>query len=136
MHATCVAIAGRGLLITGPSGSGKSALALQLMALGADLVADDRVRLVRRGAIVTAEAPAAIRGLIEARGLGILGAAACGPVPVAAVLALDQVETARLPERRETEVLGLRFPLLRHPGTGHFAAALIQYLKGGRQDGA
>ena len=50
LHATCVAVDGRGLLILGPSGSGKSALALQLIALGAQLVADDRTRVSRRGA--------------------------------------------------------------------------------------
>jgi len=46
-HATTVAVAGRGLMIEGPSGSGKSALALELMAFGAELVADDRTRVAR-----------------------------------------------------------------------------------------
>ena len=45
LHATCIAWQGRGVLIRGPSGSGKSALALGLMAHGAVLVADDRVKL-------------------------------------------------------------------------------------------
>jgi len=44
IHASCVAVDGKGLLITGASGSGKSALALQLMAFGAHLIADDRVK--------------------------------------------------------------------------------------------
>ncbi len=45
VHASCVAFGGAGVLILGPSGSGKSALALALMGLGAALVADDRVLL-------------------------------------------------------------------------------------------
>ena len=40
LHASCVAVAGRAVLITGPSGSGKSSLALTLLAHGAALVAD------------------------------------------------------------------------------------------------
>ena len=51
VHASCVARDGRAVLIRGASGSGKSGLALQLMALGAGLVADDRTRLWREGDI-------------------------------------------------------------------------------------
>ena len=47
LHASCIAVHGRGVLILGPSGAGKSSLALQLMALGADLVADDMIEPVR-----------------------------------------------------------------------------------------
>ena len=53
MHASCVAVQGKGVLILGPSGAGKSSLALQLMALGADLVADDRTEIsVQNGAAI------------------------------------------------------------------------------------
>lgn len=56
LHASCVALDGRGLLILGPSGSGKSALALELMALGADLVADDRTEIEGQGPDLVAAA--------------------------------------------------------------------------------
>ena len=93
LHASCVAVAGRGLLIAGASGSGKSALALDLMAFGATLVADDRVCLQRAGAALLASAPPTIAGLIEARGIGLLRArAVTAPVPVAALIDLDRVE--------------------------------------------
>ena len=98
VHASCVALDGRGLLITGDSGSGKSGLALQLMALGALLVADDRVELKMSGNKVTAHSPANIRGLIEARGLGLLRADTVGPVALAYVVDLNRTETARLPD--------------------------------------
>ena len=71
VHGSCVALTGKGLLITGRSGSGKSALCLQMVALGAELVADDRVQLRREEGQILARAPAAIAGLIEARGIGI-----------------------------------------------------------------
>ena len=71
--------AGAALLILGASGRGKSALALGLMAAGATLVADDRTHLhARRRRQLVASAPAAIAGLIEARGIGILKAEALG----------------------------------------------------------
>src|SRR5262245_61986603 len=75
VHGSAVAWGGRGLLILGASGRGKSALALALTATGAALVADDRVEIVRRGRALVARAPAALAGLVEARGIGIL------PVP-------------------------------------------------------
>ena len=61
LHASCVAVKGRALLITGPSGTGKSALALQMMALGADLVADDQTLLQPRAGKLIATAPPAAR---------------------------------------------------------------------------
>lgn len=68
VHACCVAWNGDGVLISGPPGSGKSELALRLMDVGFDLVADDRVLL--DGAV--ASAPERLAGLIEVRGVGIL----------------------------------------------------------------
>ena len=64
LHGSAVALEGRGLLILGASGTGKSALALRMMAHGARLVADDRVVLARRGDALIASAPPALRGTI------------------------------------------------------------------------
>ena len=73
VHASCVAAGERGLLIMGKSGAGKSALALQLIAFGAALVADDRVALTIEDDTLIARCPGqAIRGMIEARGFGLL----------------------------------------------------------------
>ncbi|MFW8635016.1 HPr kinase/phosphorylase [Cribrihabitans pelagius] len=134
LHASCVALGGRGLLIAGASGSGKSALALELMAYGAALVADDRVLLEARDGQLAARAPSATKGLIEARGVGLLRAAACGPVPVAALVDLDDVEDARLPVQQTTLILGVRLIRLRRAEGAHFAPALLQYLKCGALD--
>lgn len=133
VHATCIALRGRGLLITGASGSGKSALALQLMALGAQLVADDQVILEAGPGGVTAIVPDPISGLIEARGIGILTATPAGPVRLGLAVDLDHAESERLPPRRETRLLGQSVPLLYRVDASHFAASLIQFLAHGRQ---
>ncbi|MFB9148349.1 HPr kinase/phosphorylase [Roseovarius ramblicola] len=131
VHASCVAQAGRAALIRGAAGSGKSGLALRLIALGADLVADDRTRLWRAGAQVMADAPATIRGRIEARGVGLLRLPAAGPCPLALAIDLDREETGRLPPLRETRVAGAALPLVHGSGHAHFPAAILLYLKFG-----
>jgi HPr kinase/phosphorylase len=132
LHASAVALGGRAALITGPAGSGKSALALDLMATGARLVADDGVLLVRDGDRVLARAPAPIRGLIEARGVGLLRADPLDDVPVAVVVDLGRTEADRLPPFRTIDLLGIALPLLHKVASPHFTAAVRQYLAGGR----
>ncbi len=132
LHASAVALQGRALLITGPSGSGKSGLALALMALGARLVSDDRTLILPRPeGPPLAAAPDPIRGMIEARFLGLLAADPAPPTPIAAVLDLATTETERLPPARVTDLAGPPLPLLHKAETPHFPAALIQYLRGG-----
>ncbi|GAA6199634.1 serine kinase [Aquicoccus sp. SU-CL01552] len=133
LHASCVALAGRGLLIAGASGRGKSSLALRMMALGATLVADDRVALRRSGDAVLAAAPPAISGMVEARGLGLLHADPTGPIPVFALLDLDRDETDRLPPARHRDLLGRPVILLFRVEAPHFPAALVQFLKTGQR---
>lgn len=71
LHASCVARGADAVLLLGPPGSGKSDLALRLIGGGWTLVADDQCVLRPQGNTVRAEAPAALRGLLEVRGLGI-----------------------------------------------------------------
>ncbi|WGW05174.1 HPr kinase/phosphorylase [Tropicibacter oceani] len=135
LHASAVAVDGRAILIRGASGSGKSSLALALMALGAQLVADDRVIVTARdGGAPWLAAPATIAGLIEARGLGILRAEAVDGAELALVIDLDETETDRLPPKRETVVMNRAVPLLHLCETAYFPAAVLQYIKGGRRD--
>jgi HPr kinase/phosphorylase len=68
IHASCAARDGAAVLVTGPSGSGKSDLVLRLLDHGFTLVADDRVILTDN----VATAPDVLKGLLEVRGLGIL----------------------------------------------------------------
>jgi HPr kinase/phosphorylase len=132
LHASAVAWAGRAALILGPSGAGKSALALQLMAHGATLVADDRVEVSRRGARLIAACPPAIRGLVEARGVGLLRADSLAEAELALAVDLSATESERLPPLREFTLMGIVLPLVHRGESGHFPAAVLQYLKGGR----
>lgn len=134
LHATCVSVDGRGLLITGPSGSGKSSLALALMAYGARLVADDRTILHLRGGMLWASCPPALRGMIEARGLGLLNAAAESGASVVLAVDLSVSETERLPPHRNVTYLGRTVDLVHAQQTPHFPAALLHYLKEGRRE--
>lgn len=135
VHASCVAAHGRGLLIRGASGSGKSSLALALMALNARLIADDRTILqLSEDDRVMASAPAPLRGLIEARGIGLLNAEVAEQVALDLVVDLDHTEADRLPPLRHTRLLGRKLPLLYRVENIHFASMLMQYLKAGRQE--
>lgn len=131
VHGTAVCAGTGALLILGRSGAGKSTLALRLIALGASLVADDRVVLTARpGGPPRVSAPARLGGLIEARGVGLLRLEAAGPSVLAAILDLDKTETARLPPRREIRLLGAPVRLFHNPGMEHGAEAMLLYLRG------
>jgi hypothetical protein len=97
IHASCVALGGKGVLLLGPSGAGKSDLALRLTDRGATLVADDRTILFIAKGALHAKAPASIKGLLEIRGLGIVKRPVRGSIKIALVVRLGR-EGARLPK--------------------------------------
>ncbi len=134
LHASCVAVpvpatGWRAILILGAAGSGKSSLALQLLALGARLVSDDRTQLTRAGTgTLWASAPPALRGRIEWRGVGLLPAHALdGAVAVAAV-DLDSPAPARLPAPTRATLLDVALPCLHKPDSSAVAAGLWHYM--------
>jgi HPr kinase/phosphorylase len=132
LHASTVALGARAVAITGASGSGKSGLALQLMAYGALLVADDRTLITPRDGRLIATAPNPIRGRIEARGVGLLRAETLAEAALVLAVDLDRDETERLPPTRQVEWCGIAVPLVLRVQNVHFAAAIWQYLKAGR----
>jgi hypothetical protein len=109
LHATCVAIAGRGVLIAGRSGAGKSDLALRLIDRGAALVSDDYTLVAAAGGRLLASAPATISGRLEIRGVGIVALAAARDVPVCLLADLDSAPE-RMPEPTTTVIAGLDLP--------------------------
>lgn len=130
LHASAVALENRGLLIRGKTGSGKSTLALQLIGLGATLIADDRVVCTPRDGVLFLSVPDAIRGRIEARGLGLLAAPSATAI-ARAVVDLDRTETERLPYGREIVIAGVPLPLLSKVESPAFPTMLRLWLHGG-----
>lgn len=108
VHASAVAIAGRGVLILGASGRGKSDLALRLIDRGAVLIADDQVELAARGGRLEACAPATIHGKLEVRGVGIVDCDAVA-APIALVVDLDGAPE-RMPEPGALTLEGIAVP--------------------------
>lgn len=129
LHGTSVSWQGQGVLILGSSGGGKSSLALHLMALGCDLVADDQSEVFERQGHLIATCPKAIKNQIEARGFGILDAKAAPETQLVCVIDLDIPEKNRLPKRHIKEIWGVKLQLFHNPGTGALPFALLQYLK-------
>ena len=112
VHASTVALAGRAVMISGPSGSGKSDLALRLMDRGFKLVSDDQTLVRRDGERLIASAPPNIAGKIEVRGIGIIEVEAVVDVPVALLVELTS-DIQRLPDdARERPILGIALPLV------------------------
>ena len=113
IHGTCVLLSGIGVLLLGKSGSGKSDLALRLIDGGALLIADDRVELCMEDGRLIATAPAALAGLLEMRGVGILTVPAASRAAVGLVVDLvphDRVE--RMPEPNTVSILDAALPHL------------------------
>jgi len=111
VHGTSVALEGAGVLLRGPSGSGKSDLALRLIDAGAALVADDQTELSRVSAGLRMSAPTAIAGLLEVRGVGILRVPSVPSAILRLVVTLVPSEAIeRLPDPRRCLLLDCTIP--------------------------
>jgi serine kinase of HPr protein (carbohydrate metabolism regulator) len=109
LHASCIAIDGRAVLISGRSGTGKSDLAFRLIDRGAVLVSDDYTEVRRRNRQLVAVAPARIVGKIEVRGVGIVDMPHLAEAEVALLVDLNG-EVERMPEPQMRRLAGIDIP--------------------------
>jgi len=113
LHASCVAIHGRAVLIEGRSGTGKSDLALRLIDRGGVLVSDDYTVLTRRDGMLSAAPPTNIAGKMEVRGLGLIEVDHVRDVPVGLVVVADN-DPVRMPDAEASRAIaGIVLPELR-----------------------
>ncbi len=131
-HGSCVAFGNHGILIIGASGSGKSGLAMQLIPLGAVLIADDQVILHRHGDQVVAKCPEPLQGMIEARGIGLLAVQSQPTTRIAFIVDMDTSEPKRLPPDRMHTLLGIEIDLVLGKDTPNLACALYLRIQGAR----
>ncbi len=130
VHGTAIAAACRGALLIGPSGSGKSSIALHMMSLGAELVSDDLVWVERRDGEPWLSYPPQARtpAQIEARGIGLIPFEPASPVQLQLVVDLGRFETTRLPECAMVTVAGRPIRYLHKVDNPAFPAMVLQYL--------
>ncbi|MEL6532683.1 MAG: HPr kinase/phosphatase C-terminal domain-containing protein [Pseudomonadota bacterium] len=132
--ASAIRVQGRGLLILGLSGSGKSDLAWSMIALGAELIADDAVLVTPDGNSALLSAPATLPPWIEARGIGLIAAPVADATPLTVVVSLDHAEPCRLPPQRRFMAQTCDFPLILGRDIPSLGVKLWYYLLHGRAD--
>ena len=103
-------INGSGVLIVGSSGSGKSSLAINLLALGSKLVADDQCELVKKNNRLRVSKPASLPKSIEIRGIGLVSVPMVVETSLDWVVNMDEAEKKRMPDLRFTEIDGYKIP--------------------------
>jgi serine kinase of HPr protein (carbohydrate metabolism regulator) len=111
-QATAVSYKNQAVLITGPSGVGKTALALRLIENGAVLIGDDIVEIFIKNNQLYCKAKEKLKGIIEVRGLGLVAGLKVKSVSkIACQICLHPQKTERLPEFRTTDLMGKKIPV-------------------------
>lgn len=133
LNASAVALGGKAALILGSGGAGKSTLALELMALGAELICDDAALAAEEGSDIVIRPPEGAPPLIEARGIGLLQAGPiCAGAPLCVAVDLDTEEPERLPPQRRLAMGHATAELIYGRSHPRLAPALIHMLRHGR----
>jgi HPr kinase/phosphorylase len=137
IHASAVAIGERAVLIRGAPGSGKSALAFDLILAGrtgllpkTTLISDDRVRLTIRAGELIVSGVKELAGMIEIRGLGIRRTDFLDEAGVGLVVDLGALDAERLPppEALRTEISGVPLPRIPVAAGQHALPLVIAFL--------
>ena len=116
IYATCLELNHKGILLIGPSGSGKSDLALRLIKeKNANLISDDRTNIELVSDSIIATCPQTIQGLLEVRGIGIVKIPHKEQTKISLVIELTNnlEEIERLPQDETTTLLGVEIKKIR-----------------------
>lgn len=128
-HASCVEFEGKGVVIFGASGSGKSDLALRLIDAGGKLVSDDYVEITNESDILYAHPAPNIKGMIEVRGIGLMKVAyKKSSVLAVALMLVPKEDIERLPEAKTFSENGAEIPLYEFYSFSASAIAKIRLL--------
>ena len=136
VHATSISLENKAVLIKGASGAGKSTLALELITLGARLIADDQTAVSLINDQVFLSAPSTLPIGLEVRGVGIVNAPICERAELKLVVDLSKFENQRFPNAKDKKIniLGYSFPFYFFQGIKNPAAAIYALLKFGIVD--
>lgn len=129
-HATAVIWGGAGVLLLGESGSGKSTLAAALIARGARLIADDQVLLQAERGQLLAAPPAALAGVLELPGLGLMHLPYEANIPLHLAVMCQTLPPERLPPQETVTFLDISLPQVTlNPALPHSAERLILWVE-------
>jgi len=120
---------GRGALIIGPSGSGKSGLALSIIALGGQLVGDDQIDLIRTDDQVHMHHSPTIQNQIEARYFGLLHVPFVATARLNCVVDMGRKQPNRLPEHETVTIFEQNIPIFAGANVPNLASVLYVHLK-------
>ena len=110
--ATAISYQKNAILIQGPSGIGKTSLALQLVERGARFIGDDVVEIFLKNNRLYCKAKEKLKGVIEVRGLGLVGGLKVArPAPVLCLIRLHKKPTERLPKQKTISLLNKKIPV-------------------------
>ncbi len=132
LHATSVAFGTSAVVIQGKSGTGKSALALELIGLGATLISDDLSLIKLQDGVLVAHAPERMAGVIEARSVGLLKVPYQNSALLTLLVDMDREEEERLPHAHVTSLLEVDVKTIYRVNASYFPFAVKALVTGGR----
>jgi len=127
-HATAVSINHSAVLILGKSGSRKSGFALQLLALGGGLIADDKCFIYEKLNQVWVGKPPTLPEVIEVWGYGLISIKLVKASPVALIVNLDDTAKVRSPDPIYFKIRQHKIPVLNKIESSYFPAAIVNIL--------